>query len=235
MSNIFMSTENGKTSDPNIFILYFTDKIDLRGNKKIALSDLSMHRRTIQNNKFRLSRPTWSEDVTIADGSYEIFQIQNYFLDEVINKLESNVKSNEQSLILIHANRILHRVSFRIKKRYRLELLTNETMRLLGDGPIIDITKNGENVPKLEIVRNVLVFCNLVENVYLQDRKLLFSFVPHSRFGSLFSITPNVLKYCDTLDSIFDYIEISFADQNSRPLEIDDDIRVKIIIKSQYS
>ena len=34
MSNIFMSTENSKTSDPNIFRLYFTDKIDLRGNKK---------------------------------------------------------------------------------------------------------------------------------------------------------------------------------------------------------
>ena len=46
-------------------------------------------------------------------------------------------------------------------------------MRLLGDGPIIDPTKNGENVPKLEIVRNLLVFCNLVENFYLQDSKFL--------------------------------------------------------------
>ena len=34
MCNIFMSTENSKTSDPNIFRLYFTDKTDLRGNKK---------------------------------------------------------------------------------------------------------------------------------------------------------------------------------------------------------
>ena len=47
-------------------------------------------------------------------------------------------------------------------------------MRLLGDGPIIDTTRNGENVPKLEIVRNNLVFCNLVENFYLQDSKLFF-------------------------------------------------------------
>ena len=108
-------------------------------------------------------------------------------------------------------------------------------MRLLGDGPIIDTTKNGENVPKLEIVRNVLVFCNLVQNVYLQDSKLLFSFVPNSRFGSLLSITPQVLKYCDTVDSIFDYIEISFTDQNGRPLQIDDDITVSIIIKNQYA
>ena len=86
-------------------------------------------------------------------------------------------------------------------------------MRLLGDGPIIDTTKPGENVPKLEIIRNVLVCCNLVQNVYLQD-SILFSFVPNSRFGNLLSITPQILKYCDTVDSIFDYIEILFTNQN---------------------
>ena len=239
MGNIFMSTENGKTSDSNRFRLYFTDKIDLRGNKKIALSDLSIHytwyniKEQYNNNKFRLFAPTWSEDVTIPDDSYEISQIQNYFLDEVIKKYESDVKSNEQSPILTYANRILNRITFRIKTGYKLELLTNETMRLFGDGPITDTTKNGENVPRLEIVRNVLVFCNLVENVYLQDIKLLFSFA-NSRFGSLLSITPQMLKYCDTVDSIFDYIEISFADQNGRLLEIDDDITVTIIIKNKY-
>ena len=241
-----MSTENSKTSDSNRFRLYFTGKIDLRGNKKIALSDLSIHytwyniKEKYNNYKFRLCGPTWSEDVTIPDGSYEISQIQDYFLDEVIKKHESDSKSNEQSPILIYANRILNRVSFRIKTGYKLELLTNETMRLLGDGQTIDITKNGENVPKLEIVRNVLVFCNLVENVYLQDSKLLFSFVPNSRFGSLLSIiyyllSPQVLTYCDTVDFIFDYIEISFADQNGRPLEIDDDTIVTIIIKNKYA
>ena len=146
------------------------------------------------NNKFKLSEPTWSEDVAIPDGSYEISQIQNYFLDEIIKKHELNVKSNEQSPILIYANRILNRVSFSIKTSCKLELVTNETMRLLANEPIIDTTKNDENVPRLEIVRNVLVFCNLVENVYLQDSKLLFSFVPNSRFGSLLSITPQVLK-----------------------------------------
>ena len=95
---------------------------------------------------------------------------------------------------MIYANRILNRVPFRIKTGYKLELLTNETMRLLEDGPIIDTTKNGENVPRLEIVINVLVFCNLVENVYLQESKLFLSFVPNSRFGSLLFITPQVLK-----------------------------------------
>ena len=92
-----------------------------------------------------------------------------------------------------------------------------------------------QNVPRLEVVRNVLVFCNLVENAYLQDSKLLFSFVRNSRFGSLLSITPQVLKYYDTVDTIFDYIEISFIDQNGRALEIDDDITVSIIIKNNYT
>ena len=164
-----------------------------------------------------------------------VMKYLKYFLDEVNKKRESNVKSNEQSPILIYAKRILNRVTFRIKTGYKLELLTNEKMRLLGDGSIIDTTKNGENVPRLEIVRSVSVFCNLVENVYLQDSKLLFSFAPNSRFGSLLSITPQVLKYCDTVDSIFDYIEISFADQNGRPLEIDDDITVSIITKNKYA
>ena len=134
-----MSTEISKTSDPNRFRLYFTDKTDLRRNKKIALSDLSIHytwhniKEQYNNNKFRHSGPTRSKDITIPDGSYEIYQIQNYFLDEVIKKHESTVKSNEQSPILIYANRILNRVTFRIKTGYKLESLANETMRLLGD------------------------------------------------------------------------------------------------------
>ena len=69
----------------------------------------------------------------------------------------------------------------------------------------------------------------------LQDSKLLFSFVPNLDLEVLLSITPQVLKYCDTVDSIFDYIEISFTDQNGRPLEIDDDITASIIIKNKYA
>ena len=93
MSNIFMSTENSRTSDSNRFRLYFTDKIDLMGNKKIAFSDLSIHytwyniKEQYNNNKFRLSGSTWSENVTIPDVSYEISQIQNCLLDEVIKNM----------------------------------------------------------------------------------------------------------------------------------------------------
>ena len=83
------------------------------------------------NNKFRLTGPTWSKEVTFPDGSYEISQIQTYFLDEVIKKHESSVNSNEKSPILIYPNKIINRVAFRIKTGYKLELLTNGTMRYL--------------------------------------------------------------------------------------------------------
>ena len=123
----------------------------------MVLSDLSIHytwyniKEQYNNNKFTLSGPNWSEDVIKPDGSYEISQTQNHFLDEVTKNHKSNVKSTEQSPILTYANRILNRVSFRIKAGYKLELLTNETMRLLGDGPIIDTTKNSKNVQKLKL------------------------------------------------------------------------------------
>ena len=75
MGNVFISTENSKTSDSNRYRLYFTDKINLRESKKIALSDLSIHytwhniKEQYNNNKFRSYGPTCSEDVNILDGS----------------------------------------------------------------------------------------------------------------------------------------------------------------------
>ena len=106
MSDILRSTKKAKTDDSYRFRLYFTDKIDLRGNQKIALSDLSIHyicynvKEEYNNNRFRLSGPTWPEDVTIPDGSFEISQIQNYFLVEEIKKHESNVKPNERPILI---------------------------------------------------------------------------------------------------------------------------------------
>ena len=63
-------------------------------------------------------------------------------------------------------------------------MLTLETMKLLGSTKkICDKDKHGENVPKLESVKVVLVHCNLVKNDYQQTSKVLFTFVPNKRFG----------------------------------------------------
>ena len=67
----------------------------------------------------------------------------------VIKKHETDVESSEESPILIYPNKIENRIVFKIKAVYKLELLNNETMKLLGDGPVIDTIKNSENVPRL--------------------------------------------------------------------------------------
>ena len=80
---------------------------------------------------------------------------------------------------------------FKIKSGYYIELLTAETMKLLESTVSkINKNKNGENVPHLEVVELVLVHCNLINNDYLQDSRILFTFVPNKTFGSLLEISP---------------------------------------------
>ena len=77
-------------------------------------------------------------------------------------------------------NKIKNRIVFKIKTGYKLELLTKETMQLLGsEEKDVDKNKNGELVPRLEIAKVVLVPCNLVNNSYQQASKVLFTFVPN--------------------------------------------------------
>ena len=91
----------------------------------------------------------------------------------------------------MYVNRIENRITFKIKNGYYLEVLTPETMKLLGSTES-KITKdeNGENVPHLEIVELVLVHCNLADNDYQQDSRILYTFVPNKTFGSLLEISP---------------------------------------------
>ena len=121
----------------------------------------------------------------------------------------------------------------KIKTALLTELLTNETMRLLGDGPIIDTNINGVNVPELENVNSVLVHCNVVQNDYLQNSKLSYTFVPGNAFGQLLSIQPKALIQSKTTDSIFDYIEIWFTDQNNNSLQIEDSVSVTLTIQTR--
>ena len=92
-------------------------------------------------------------------------------------------------MIIIYVNKIENRITFKIKTGYYLELLTPETMKLLGSTES-KITKdiNSENVPHLEIVELVVVYCNLVNNDYQQDSRIVYTFVPIKIFGSLLEI-----------------------------------------------
>ena len=86
MDTIFMNSKNSKTSIPHDFILKFTDKLDLRrGKNRIALSNLSIYYtcKNIQisynNNKFKISAPTWNDKFELPDGLYSVSDIQDYF------------------------------------------------------------------------------------------------------------------------------------------------------------
>ena len=106
------------------------------------------------NNKFKISAPTWDEEFELPVGSYSISDIQDYF--KYILKKHSGSVDNPS--IRIYVNRIGNRITFKIKSGYYLELLTPETMKLLESTESkITKDKNGENVPHLEVVELVLV------------------------------------------------------------------------------
>ena len=91
--------------------------------------------------------------------------------------------------MLIYVNEINNRIVFKIKSGYKLELLSKETMRLLGStSNSIDKDKNSELVPKLESVDLVLIHCNVVNNSYQQASKVLFTFVNNKKYKKVWSI-----------------------------------------------
>ena len=235
MDTIFMTSENSKTSEYHVLVLKLTDKLDLRrGQKTVALSNLSIYytwkniKSSYNNNKFKISAPTWNEEFELPDGSYSISDIQVYV--EYIFKKHSESVDNPP--IRIYVNRTENRITFKIKSRYYLELLTPGTMKLLGSAESkITKVKNGENVPRLEIVELVLVHFNLVNNDYQQDSRILYAFAPNKTFGSLLEISPTKHVFLKTFNSEFQEIKIWFTDQTSAPLELEDKINVTLIIK----
>ena len=105
-------------------------------------------------------------------------------------------------------------------------------MKLLGSSKS-KITKyeNGEDVPNLDVAEVVLVHCNLVNNDYQQESRILYTFVPNETFGSLLEISPKNHVFLKTFNSEFREIKVWLTDQKSRPLEVEDKINVTLIIK----
>ena len=236
METIFMNTLNSETNKPNRFVYQFTDKLNLKNcNKNIALANLSIYYTWINikskcnNNKFKISAPTWNDEFNLPDGSYSVFDIQDYF--EYIIKKHETITDTDNSPVEIDVNEIKNRIVFKIKTGYKLELLIEEIMQLLGiSNKVIDKNKNGELVPKLETVELVLVHCNLVNNNYQQASKVLFTFAPNKKFDELITITPHSPTMMKTTNADFSFIEIWFTDQNNRPLEIEDNVNITLII-----
>ena len=189
MDTIFIKSENSRTSEYHVLVLKLADKLDLkRGQKSVALSNLSIYytlkniKSSYKNNKFKISAPTWSNEFELPGGSYSISDIEDYF-GYILKKHSESV---DNSSFKIYVNKIKTRVTFKVKNGYYLEILTPETMALLGSTKSkITEDKNGENVPQL-----VLIHCNIVNNNYQQNCRILYTFVPNKPFASLLEISP---------------------------------------------
>ena len=118
---------------------------------------------------------------------YSVSNIQDYF--EYI--LKKHGENTDKPSGQIYVNKIEYTVTFKIKNGYSLELSTLETMKLLGSSENKTTKdKDGENVPHLEITGVILVHCNIVNNDYQQNSRVLYTFFPNKSFGSLLEISP---------------------------------------------
>ena len=143
-----------------------------------------------------ISAPTWNDTFDLSVCSYAPAEICPY--------------------------KIKNRIVFKIKTGYKLELLSSETMKLLGSAKKdVDQNKNGDEVPKLESVEVVLVHC---------IRKYCLLFVSNKQFGQLINISPHSLTMLGTTNTKFSFIGMWFTDQNSEPVEIEDNVNLTRII-----
>ena len=130
-----MNTKNVKTNESHRLRLSLPDKLNLKNpNKNMALANLSIYytwkniKSACNNNTFKISAPTWNDSFHLPDGSYSIAEIQDYF-EFIIRKYET---LTENPPVLIYPNKIKNRIVFKVKTGHKLELLSSETMKLLG-------------------------------------------------------------------------------------------------------
>ena len=158
----------------------------------------------------------------MLDGSYSVSDVQDY-IKHIIKKHKTF--TNPQLHIYIN------RIGFKIKDGYKLELQTLETVKLFGrTKELIDKTKNGGNVPSLEVVGIVLIQCSLVDNQYRQKSESLYTFTTNKSFAYLLNVKPSNLLFLKTFNTESDHITIKFIDQNSRLLEIEFKVNLALLI-----
>ena len=116
---------------------------------------------------------------------------------------------------------------FNIKDKYKLELQTPETMMLFGSiKKLVGKTKNGENVPSLEVVEVVFIQCNnIVDSQYQQKSEVLYTFT-----NNTLNFEQSNLEFLKTYNTRFDEIVIIIKGQNGRLLEIEDKVSLTLVI-----
>ena len=141
--------------------------------------------------------------------NYQIDRILYQIFKIILMRFKKHGEDIDKPSVQIYVNKTENRVTFKIKNGCSLELLTPEKMKLLGSTKNkITKDKNGQNVPHLEITEVVLLQCNIVNNDYQQDSRVLNTFVPNKPFGSLLDIFPTNHIFLKTFNSEFQTIEV---------------------------
>ena len=126
----------------------------------------------------------------------------------------------ENPPIQIYPNKIKKRIVFKIKRGYKLELLTPETMRLLGSTKKmlikIKTAKTYQNQNLLKLFQFIVI---LVKNDFQRTSKVLFSFVPNKQFGQFINFSAHSLTIMNTGNTEFSSVQVWFTEQAS-PFEI---------------
>ena len=122
MDTIFMNSENSRTLEYHVLRLKLTDKLDLkRGQKTVALSNLSIYykwkyiKSSYNNNKFKISVPTWNEEFELPDGSYSVSDILNirYYFEYILKKHSESV---DNPSIRIYVNKLKIKLRLKLKE-----------------------------------------------------------------------------------------------------------------------
>ena len=130
MQTILVNTKNSKANEPHRFRLSLEDRLNLKNlSKNIALVNLSIYynwkniKSAYNDNKFNISLPTWNDEFNLPDGSH-LWQT---------SKTTLNLLSlAENRPIQIYPNKIKIRIVFKVKRGYKLELISSKMMKLLG-------------------------------------------------------------------------------------------------------
>ena len=234
METICMNSENSKTNETHRFKLDLNDKLYLKNrNKNLALANcvfITLGKTSNQNTT--AINLTFQHQLGMILLIYPMVLILLRIFTITLNlSLKKHETLTENPAVQIFPNKIKNRIVFKIKTAYKLELLTPETMKLLGSAKKdVDKDSDGENVPQLEYVQVVLVHCNLVKNDFQHTSKVLFTFVPNKQFGQLINISPHSLTMMNTVNTEFSFVEVWFTDQGSKALEIEDKVNLTLTI-----
>ena len=152
-------------------------------------------------------------------------------LDYIKYIIKKHKTSTATSPMHVYINWIDNIVVFKIKDGYTLELQMPETMKLFSSTKkLTNKSENWDIVLSLEVVEVLLVPSNLVHNQYQPNSEILYTFMPSNSYAYLLNVAPISLVFLQTYNTEFNKIIITFTDQNSRPLEVEDKVNLTVFI-----